>query len=67
MQIQSWFLLVECDRWGKVQMVNESHAQWRDRTLRDILARMCHDGCGGPASKAELLTGIEAGRYGGSC
>ena len=34
--------------------------QWRDRTLRDILARMRHDGCGGLAAKAELLTGIEA-------
>ena len=40
-------------------MVNEAHAKWRDRTLRDILARMRHDGCGGLAAKAELLTGIE--------
>jgi hypothetical protein len=28
-------------------MVNEGHARWRDRTLRDILAKMRHDGCGG--------------------
>jgi hypothetical protein len=35
------------------------HARWRDRMLRDILARMRHDGCGGLAVKAELLTGIE--------
>ena len=43
----SWFLRIECDRCGKVQMVNEAHARWRDRSLRDILARMRHDGCGG--------------------
>jgi hypothetical protein len=55
----SWFLRIECDRCGRVQMVNEAHAKWRDRTLRDILARMRHDGCGGLAAKAELLTGIE--------
>jgi hypothetical protein len=36
-----------------------SHTKWRDRTLRDILARMRHDGCGGLAGKAELLTGID--------
>jgi hypothetical protein len=39
--------------------------------IRDILARMCHDGCGGRVAKAELLTGIEgaaADRYAGlSC
>ena len=27
--------------------------------LRTILAKMRHDGCGGLAAKAELLTGIE--------
>jgi hypothetical protein len=41
-------------------MVNESHAgRWRDRSLRDIIARMRHNGCGGLAGKAELLSGIE--------
>jgi hypothetical protein len=56
----SWFLRIECDRCGKVVMHNEAHAaRWRDRTLRDILARMRHDGCGGLAGKAELLTGID--------
>ncbi len=56
----SWFLRIECDRCGKTQMVNESHAVlWRHRTLRDILAPMRHDGCGGRAAKAELLTGVE--------
>jgi hypothetical protein len=29
--------------------------------IRDIIARMCHDGCGGRAG-VELLTGIEAPR-----
>jgi len=52
-------------------MHNESHAaRWRERTLADILARMRHDGCGGQAGKAELLTGIEgasAARCGASC
>jgi hypothetical protein len=55
----SWFLRIECDRRGKVQMVDEAHARWRGRSLRDIIARMRHDGCGGRAGKAELLTGIE--------
>ena len=55
----SWFLCMECDRCGKVQMVNEAHARWRDRSLRDIIVRMRHDGCGELAGKAELLTGIE--------
>jgi hypothetical protein len=27
--------------------------------VRDILRRLRHDGCGGRAGKAELLTGIE--------
>jgi hypothetical protein len=27
--------------------------------VRDILAKMRHDGCGGLAGKAELLTGLE--------
>ncbi len=55
----SWFLRIECDRCGKVRMVNEVHAPWRARTLHNILARMRHDGCGGLAAKAELLTGVE--------
>ena len=39
----SWFLRIECDRCGKVQMVKEAHARWRNRSLRDIIARMRHD------------------------
>ena len=26
----SWFLRIECDRCGKVQMVNEVHAPWAE-------------------------------------
>ena len=44
---------------SKVQMVNEVHAAWRDRTLRQTLGRMRHDGGGGRAEKVELLSGIE--------
>jgi hypothetical protein len=41
-------------------MHNEAHAaRWRERTLADILGQMRHDGCGGQAARAELLTGIE--------
>jgi hypothetical protein len=55
----SWFLRIECERCGKDRMVNEAHATgWRDRSLREILART-HDGCRGQAARAELLTGIE--------
>jgi hypothetical protein len=38
--------------------------------IRDIIARLRHDGCGGRAGKVELLTGIEGAssrRCGGSC
>ena len=41
---------------------NEAHCiRQRQRAvpLRDFLARMRHDGCGGRAAKAELLTGVE--------
>ena len=38
-------------------------------TLRDLLTHMRHDGCGGRAGRAELLTAIKvaAGRCVGSC
>jgi hypothetical protein len=29
-------------------------------TIGDILDRMRHDGCGGRAGRAELITGVEA-------
>jgi hypothetical protein len=55
----SWFMRIECDRCGKVQMVNEAHMKRRAMPIRDIIARMHHDGCGGRAGKVELITGIE--------
>jgi hypothetical protein len=30
-----------------------------DMLIRDIIAKLRHDGCGGLAGKAELLSGIE--------
>jgi hypothetical protein len=50
---------IECDRCGKVRMVNETHTPQRAMLIRDIIAKMRHDGCGGRAAKAELITGIE--------
>ena len=41
-------------------MISETHIPVPAVTLlRDILDKMRHDGCGGRAGKAELLTGIE--------
>ncbi len=48
---------------GVMAYLPEAHVPWRHRTLRRVLGRMRHDGCGGLAGKAELLTGIE----GASC
>jgi hypothetical protein len=56
----SWFLRITCDRCGKVQFINEAHAAWRDSTLRQILARMRHDGCGGLPGSAELVTDADS-------
>jgi hypothetical protein len=43
-----WFLRVTCERCGQERMFNEAHAaQHRVMPLRDIIARMRHDGCGG--------------------
>ena len=53
----SWFFRI--DRCGKVQMVNEAHLKRGAMRIRDIIARMRHDGCGGRAGKVELLTGIK--------
>jgi hypothetical protein len=55
----SWFLRITRDRCGKDRMVNEAHAPQRDRPIRDLIAKMRHDDCGGHAGKAALLTGIE--------
>jgi hypothetical protein len=55
----SWFLRIECERCGKVQMVNQVHFTRGHLSMRTILARTRHDGCGGKAARAELLTGID--------
>jgi hypothetical protein len=54
----SWFLRVECDRCGMTQMVNQAHMRWDNILIRDIIAKMRHDDCGGGVGRAELLTGI---------
>jgi hypothetical protein len=57
----SWFLRIECDSCGKITMLNEVHtsAHRRGMVLRVLLSRMRHEGCGGRAGRAELLTGVE--------
>ena len=55
----SWFMRITCDRCGKDRMLNEAHMKRSDALIRDIIARMRHDGCGGRAGKAELLIGLE--------
>ena len=44
---------------SQVQMVNEAHMKRGAMPISDIIARKPHNGCGGRAGKAELLTGIE--------
>jgi hypothetical protein len=55
----SWFLRIVCERCGKERMISETHMPQGDMLIGDILDRMRHDGCGGRAGKAELLTGID--------
>ncbi|HME28059.1 MAG TPA: hypothetical protein VKI44_43185 [Acetobacteraceae bacterium] len=55
----SWFLRITCDRCGKDRMLNEAHMLAGNMTIREIIKRMRHDGCGGRAGRVELLTGIE--------
>jgi hypothetical protein len=42
-------------------MLNEAHASeaQRNTRLRDLLGRARHEGCGGRAARAELLTGVD--------
>ena len=55
----SWSLRIECDRCGKMRMISETHIPVPAVTLlRDIIEKMRHDGCGGRAGRAELITGI---------
>jgi hypothetical protein len=55
----SWFMRVTCKRCGQERMFNEMHSAQRALLIRDIIDRMRHDGCGGRAGKAELVSGIE--------
>jgi hypothetical protein len=57
----SWFLRIECERCGKVRMLNQAHATagQQNMRLRDLLARARHEGCGGRVLKAELIAGVE--------
>jgi hypothetical protein len=55
----SWFLRIVCDRCGKERLISETYLLHGDMLIRDIIARMRHDGCGGRAGRAELLTGLE--------
>jgi hypothetical protein len=52
-------LRIVCERCGKERMISETHMPQGDMLIRDILDRMRHDGCGGRAGRAELLTGID--------
>jgi hypothetical protein len=49
---------ITCDRCGKDRMLSETYTPQRDMLIREIIARMRHDGCGGRAGWVELLTGI---------
>ena len=40
-------------------MIAETHMAHGEMWLRDIIARMRHDGCSGRPGKVELVTGIE--------
>jgi hypothetical protein len=57
-----WFLRVECERCGKVTMINEAPMSERRRglALRVLISLIHHDSpCGGRAGRVELLSGIE--------
>jgi hypothetical protein len=43
----------------EAQAAAATHMPQGDMLIRDIIDRMRHDGCGGRAEKAELLTGID--------
>jgi hypothetical protein len=43
----SWFMRITCDRCGKDRMLSETHTPQGDMLIRDIIARMRHDGGGG--------------------
>jgi hypothetical protein len=56
----SWLLRMECATCGRERYINEVHLpHWHDATLRAIVARLHHEGCGGRSKLVELVTGIE--------
>ena len=55
----SWYMRITCDRCGNDRMFVETHFAGRDLPIRAIIRRARHDGKGGKAGKAELLTGLE--------
>ena len=63
----SWF--IECDRCGKITILNEAHANQRQRgiVLHVLLARMRHDGCQGRRSCLSASMASPACRCGASC
>jgi hypothetical protein len=46
----SWFMRIECDRCGRERVVSKAHTPQGVRSIRDILARMRHDGPRHPLS-----------------
>jgi hypothetical protein len=58
----SWFMRVTCVRCGKERMLSETRAARGDMLIRDIIARMRHDGCGGRPGRVELVTSVDAGQ-----
>ena len=50
---------ITCDRCGKDRMLSEIYTPQRDMLIREIIKLMRHAGCGGRASKVELVSGIE--------
>jgi hypothetical protein len=55
----SWFMPITYDRCGKDRLLFETHTPQHDTQVREIIAKVRHDGCGGRADDVELLTGIE--------
>jgi hypothetical protein len=55
----SWFMRITCDRCGKDRMLSEIDTPQRDMLIREIIKLMRHAGCGGRASKVELVSGID--------
>jgi hypothetical protein len=46
-------------RCSKERMFSETHAARGDMLIRDIIARMRHDGCGGRPGRVELVTSVD--------